>query len=456
MDSGYSDSADWLEGWASTPHEISSSDRTFKIFARSLTAGHAVSTGQWPIVDSHPANYVVMAVPGAALNLGAVADDLPVVDQPDSGDQVEADEPVEDDPVSQDPVVDAPDDSSDSDEPIDNTPDEADSEQPASNEELITPPNYQWSVLDTDRNVYVDRTYVYSEIPMGYVGFTSLMTANSDKISNNSSQIIFSVNRAVRVYVGVDSRRANAPSWLASWTDSDTQVETTDSIMDIYYRDYSSGLVVLGGNEGSVSGSNYIVFLGDKNSDSQTDDPADMQPVAVNDFVNVEAGGEAVVSVLANDREILDGPISVSLASQPRHGEVELVGSQFIYTADNDYDGADTFDYQLIDVDGDRSIATVILDVTCTDCVEKSVQINLSWNASSGRPDSYEVFVGASDDGLVNVSVPFKVVPESITSLSFDANEVAPQILSDRLCFRLRARNRGGVSDFSDAACVNL
>ena len=425
IDVDYAGSADWLEGWEATSYQISTSQRALAVYTKSLKAGHAVATGQWPLVSAVKANYIVLAKYDFNEPAPVEQEDSSSDVTPGSGD------------VSQPPVVVVP--------PVVDAPDMA----------ILAPSNYKWGELAEGESVYVDRTYKYIDVPTGYENFKAMLTANSDKLLTNSSHIKFNVDAQTRVYVAVDSRMTVLPGWLSSWTESGDSVRTTDSKLDIFYRDYSTGLVVLGGNEGSVSVSNYVVFLGSKGESGEIDDPADLLPIAANDFVSVNAGEQVVVSVLANDKAILDKPIVVSLASNPSHGRVELIDTQFVYTASPQFDGSDTFDYQVIDADGDRSIATVVVDVTCQNCVVKSLQINLSWSPSSGNPDLYEIYAAESDLQLSRKSSPFRVVPESVRDISLSADEVGtPQ--SDRLCFRLRARNRAGTSDFSDTACVSL
>jgi len=68
--------------------------------------------------------------------------------------------------------------------------------------------------------------------------------------------------------------------------------------------------------------------------------------------------------VLANDDDEGDGPLTVSAHSQPANGTV-IVGSDgdFTYTPDPDFHGSDTFQYTVVDNDGDDDTAVVSITV---------------------------------------------------------------------------------------------
>ncbi|WP_156507753.1 retention module-containing protein, partial [Halioglobus sp. HI00S01] len=68
-------------------------------------------------------------------------------------------------------------------------------------------------------------------------------------------------------------------------------------------------------------------------------------------------------SLLANDTEGADQPVSVSLGSNAANGVVIVVGDTFEYTPNPGFEGADSFTYILTDADGDTSEATVLLVV---------------------------------------------------------------------------------------------
>jgi hypothetical protein len=122
--------------------------------------------------------------------------------------------------------------------------------------------------------VYIDRGYTYTSVPSSLHGATYIKTANDDKSSNNPSFLTFHVNQDVTVYVGHDDRTTPKPSWLESFTDTGNDIITSDTTLSIYAKDFSSGTIVLGGNEGTAS--MYTVIL--KTSQGIIDSISPMPP----------------------------------------------------------------------------------------------------------------------------------------------------------------------------------
>ena len=62
------------------------------------------------------------------------------------------------------------------------------------------------------------------------------------------------------------------------------------------------------------------------------------------------------VAVLANDTGSGNGPVTVSIASQPAHGRGPVAGGQTpaFHVPATDYNGADTFTYTVVDLDGEQ------------------------------------------------------------------------------------------------------
>jgi len=89
-------------------------------------------------------------------------------------------------------------------------------------------------------------------------------------------------------------------------------------------------------------------------------------PALGDDLVQVPAGKSERISVLDNDSDP-DGldPRSLTVVSGPAHGEVEVKGNgpYVRYQADEDYVGADAFQYRVCDQKGACSIATVRIRV---------------------------------------------------------------------------------------------
>jgi cold shock CspA family protein len=73
----------------------------------------------------------------------------------------------------------------------------------------------------------------------------------------------------------------------------------------------------------------------------------------------------AAPGVLANDSDLDNDELTVSLVSPPDHGELSLAADgSFSYTPDSGYAGGDKFVYAVTDVLGEQSTATVVLNIS--------------------------------------------------------------------------------------------
>lgn len=109
--------------------------------------------------------------------------------------------------------------------------------------------------------VYTDRAYTISSAPSLVVGQQYIKTANEDKLSTGNSFFSFMVNLPVTVYVAHDDRISQKPSWLSSFTNTGTNLVTTDTTMSLYRKTFAAGTVILGGNGGATNSSMYIVIV---------------------------------------------------------------------------------------------------------------------------------------------------------------------------------------------------
>jgi hypothetical protein len=114
--------------------------------------------------------------------------------------------------------------------------------------------------LANGKNVYIDRTYSYNNIPSLVSGATYIETANDDKLYSNTKFVSFDVNRSVTVYVAHDDRITTKPSWLKSFTDTGKNL-TSDVPMSLYKKNFSAGRISLGGNGGVKQSSMYTIAI---------------------------------------------------------------------------------------------------------------------------------------------------------------------------------------------------
>jgi len=131
-------------------------------------------------------------------------------------------------------------------------------------------------------------------------------------------------------------------------------------------------------------------------------------PIAVSDLRSTTSNTAITVAVLTNDTNLGDGGIVVSVATAPTHGSASVSGNQVIYTPANNYSGSDTISYRITDVDGDTSVSTIPLNVTCTQNCTSDVK--LSWSAPTTKADGtaltnlsgFMVYYGTSSKNYSN------------------------------------------------------
>ncbi len=139
---------------------------------------------------------------------------------------------------------------------------------------------YAVDTLDVGKLQYVDRAFTFSSVPGAYVGLEYIRTANDDKGSTGSAFLSFDAPQPVRVYVGYDDRFAALPTWMASYTDTSSNIASGAGTFRLWSMDHPAGTVVLGGNtsDGVAQNSMYTVVVGpqagapaDADGDGMTD-----------------------------------------------------------------------------------------------------------------------------------------------------------------------------------------
>ena len=110
--------------------------------------------------------------------------------------------------------------------------------------------------LADGERVYVDRTYVYRDVPASLQGQTYIRTANGDQaISGDPAFLTFNLSRPAEVFVAYNG--STPPSWLmqagfAATGDSLVVAKAREvNTYFLYARSYPAGMVTLGSNEES-------------------------------------------------------------------------------------------------------------------------------------------------------------------------------------------------------------
>lgn len=125
-------------------------------------------------------------------------------------------------------------------------------------------------------------------------------------------------------------------------------------------------------------------------------------PLAKVDSFLVEQGKAKELDVLANDSGVNED-VQISFISLPKNGDVVVnLDGNVTYTPNGDYFGIDSFIYQVVDKDGESSVATAAIDV---ECIAKCSRVfNLSWEPSvSADVASYKVYYGTDATNLDQV-----------------------------------------------------
>ncbi|MFC2152545.1 Ig-like domain-containing protein, partial [Bacteroidota bacterium] len=87
-------------------------------------------------------------------------------------------------------------------------------------------------------------------------------------------------------------------------------------------------------------------------------------PVANDDARGTSINTDVIIDVLTNDTGLEDGGLVLTVTNSPTNGSAVVNGGNTVtYTPDTDYIGTDNFDYQVCDVDGDCSSATVTVTI---------------------------------------------------------------------------------------------
>jgi hypothetical protein len=96
-----------------------------------------------------------------------------------------------------------------------------------------------------------------------------------------------------------------------------------------------------------------------------TDEDAGPGPVAVDDVASATAGESIDIDVLDNDSHPDDERLKVDDFTSPSNGSVEFGNGlkSVVYTPDIDFEGTDTFEYTVVDVDDQTDAATVTVSV---------------------------------------------------------------------------------------------
>jgi uncharacterized repeat protein (TIGR01451 family) len=115
-------------------------------------------------------------------------------------------------------------------------------------------------------------------------------------------------------------------------------------------------------NTASVTGSQSDTNAGN-NSSTVATTVANRPPTATTDAVSTREDQSSTFAVVANDTDLDNDTLSLTIVDQPGHGSTQISGNGVVYTPTANYFGADTFTYQISDGRGGLASGTVNVSV---------------------------------------------------------------------------------------------
>ncbi|OED35410.1 hypothetical protein AB833_29690 [Chromatiales bacterium (ex Bugula neritina AB1)] len=142
-------------------------------------------------------------------------------------------------------------------------------------------------------------------------------------------------------------------------------------------------------------------------------------PNAVNDAVTTSENTAISIDVLGNDSDPDGDQLSISITRAPVNGTA-VVGSDetVLYTPDTDFDGTDSFRYQVTDAAGETAVATVI--VTINNVNASPVAVNDSASTNEGAAVSIDVLDNDSDPDGNQLTLSVTVAPSNGAAVVVD------------------------------------
>jgi len=316
----------------------------------------------------------------------------------------------------------------------------------------ISRSGYNVSVLDIGNLTYVDRSYTIKSAPNENIQASYIQTKNDDKYSTGSSFLSFTIDSDANIYVALDNLVETTPEWLNTWQTTGATIQvSTNAIHTVYVKHFEAGTVTIGGNYGDGATSMYLVFAQMSSSSSVT-------PIAKPDFATTPDNADILIPVLNNDDNLSDTPITLTIEDGASHGDSSISDNKILYSPSGVYVGSDSINYRVTDKDGDFSISTINIMVTCSACVN-DVTLELAWspNPSEDVVNGYKVYFGKNqtfsnspiqtisiNDSNFNADSPITVFEAGI---DFDIK------IGDEACFKVSAYNSAGESQLSDMYC---
>ncbi|MBL1276871.1 MAG: cadherin-like domain-containing protein, partial [Ectothiorhodospiraceae bacterium] len=165
------------------------------------------------------------------------------------------------------------------------------------------------------------------------------------------------------------------------------------------------------------------------------------------------------INILNNDTGLEDAPLTVSIIQSPSYGTASIDPDNSItYNPDGVFSGVVTIIYSVTDMDGDITIATITVNISCATCAS-GYNLTYEWspNLAGDSVIGYRIYtgstIGTANTEISNTLVSSNGFTASAPSISYDAwNDLALK-KGDTVCFRVKAYNEAGLSGFSTGIC---
>ena len=175
------------------------------------------------------------------------------------------------------------------------------------------------------------------------------------------------------------------------------------------------------------------------------------------DSTSTELNTAVNIDILANDGNLVALPISISIVTPPQNGQVVLEADNTItYTPNLDYAGTDSLIYEIVDANGENALTNVSVVVQCSVCLT-NVLVTLTWTPNLDTILGYTVYYGPTKATASQVASDLPLtsglIDPASPSVQYNLGNDLGVAQGENVCFRLKAYNASGFSDYSGAVC---
>jgi PKD repeat protein len=132
----------------------------------------------------------------------------------------------------------------------------------------LLPTNYTTTSSSIGDNIFSDRSYIITELPLELLNNITIKTKMDDKYNNSSSFITFNINKPATLIIGYDPRANPPPAWLSQNYNKIAPTVGINALSPTYLtlwkKTIEPGLINIPGNlygDPQLVGTNYSVFL---------------------------------------------------------------------------------------------------------------------------------------------------------------------------------------------------